>query len=111
MTAEPDLAESWTSNDTLTEWTFRLRDNLRFHDASSCTAKDVAATFAAILDPKTTSPARTNVGPIKDIVVQDDRTAVPPLSAVRRHARGAGLHERPHHSRGVRCRRYLAAVA
>src|SRR5215813_8365900 len=28
MTAEPDLAESWTSSPDLTEWTFRLRANL-----------------------------------------------------------------------------------
>ncbi len=81
MTAESDLAESWSPNDTLTEWTFRLRDNLRFHDGSPCTARDVAATFAAILDPKTASPARTNVGPIKEVVAQDDRTALFRLSA------------------------------
>ena len=37
--------------------------NLVFHDGSPCTAKDVAASFAAILDPKTASPGRTNVGP------------------------------------------------
>jgi peptide/nickel transport system substrate-binding protein len=76
MTAEPDMAESWTSNDALTEWTFRLRDNLHFHDGSPCTAKDVVATFTAILDPKTASPARTNVGPIKEAVAQDDRTVL-----------------------------------
>jgi peptide/nickel transport system substrate-binding protein len=51
MTAEPDLATSWTANAALTEWRFRLHEGVRFHDGSPCTAKDVAATFAAILDP------------------------------------------------------------
>ncbi len=81
MTAEPDLAESWSANDALTEWTFRLRDGVVFHDGSPCTAADVAATFKAILDPKTASPGRTNVGPIADVEARDARTAVFHLSA------------------------------
>lgn len=81
MTAEPDLAESWSNNPDLTEWTFRLRPNLAFHDGSPCTAKDVAATFAAILDPKTASPARTNIGPVASVTAQDELTVVFKLSA------------------------------
>lgn len=81
MTVEPDLAESWSSNPDLTEWTFRLRAGLTFHDGSPCTAKDVAATYATILDPKTASPARTNVGPIAQVTAADDRTAVFKLTA------------------------------
>ncbi|MFI5015011.1 MAG: ABC transporter substrate-binding protein [Hyphomicrobiales bacterium] len=80
MTPEPDLAESWTASLDVKEWTFRLREGLRFHDGSPCTAKDVAATFKAILDPKTASPARTNVGPIAEAVAADDRTVVFKLS-------------------------------
>jgi peptide/nickel transport system substrate-binding protein len=81
MTAEPDLAESWVANAELTEWRFRLRDGVRFHDGTPCTAKDVAASFAAILDPKTASPGRTNVGPIAEVVAEDDHTALFKLSA------------------------------
>src|SRR6516162_2575173 len=73
MSAEPDLAESWSASPDVKEWTFRLREGLRFHDGSPCTAKDVAATFKAILDPKTASPARTNVGPMGEVVAMDDR--------------------------------------
>jgi peptide/nickel transport system substrate-binding protein len=76
MTAEPDLAENWSSNAELTEWTFHLRDGLTFHDGTPCTAKDVAATFTAILDPKTASAARTNIGPVAEVRATDDRTAV-----------------------------------
>lgn len=76
MTAEPDLAESWSSNAELTEWRFRIRQGVRFHDGTPCTARDVAATFAAILDAKTASPARTNVGPVAEVTAPDEQTAV-----------------------------------
>ncbi|WP_454854904.1 ABC transporter substrate-binding protein [Rhizobium binxianense] len=80
MSIEPDLAESWTPNDGLTEWTFKLRKGVTFHDGSPFTAKDVAATFKAILDPATASPGRNNVGPISDIVAVDDLTVLFKLS-------------------------------
>ncbi len=81
MAAEPDLAESWTSSADLAEWTFKLRKGLRFHDGSRCTAADVVATFEAILDPKTASPARQNVGPIATVTAKDEATVVFTLSA------------------------------
>ncbi|PKA40012.1 ABC transporter substrate-binding protein [Rhizobium sullae] len=80
MSVEPDLAESWTPNDGLTEWTFKLRKGVTFHDGSPFTAKDVVATFKAILDPATASPGRNNVGPISDIVAVDDTTVLFELS-------------------------------
>jgi peptide/nickel transport system substrate-binding protein len=81
MTAEPDLAESWTGNAELTEWTFKLRSGLQFHDGTPCTSKDVVASFQAILDPKTASPGRTNVGPIAEVVAVDPATVVFKLSS------------------------------
>ncbi len=76
MSAEPDLAESWSATDDLTQWTFVLRQGLTFHDGNACTAADVVATFEAILDPATASPGRKNVGPIKSVTAKDDRTVV-----------------------------------
>ncbi|CAD5257019.1 Peptide/nickel transport system substrate-binding protein [Bosea sp. 62] len=81
MSAESDLAESWTNSADLTEWTFALRKGLTFHDGSPCTAADVVATFEAILDAKTASPARQNVGPIAKVTAKDDATVVFNLSA------------------------------
>jgi peptide/nickel transport system substrate-binding protein len=81
MSVEPDLAESWTPNDGLTEWTFKLRKGVTFHDGSPFTAKDVVATFKTILDPATASPGRNNVGPISDIVAVDDATVLFKLSS------------------------------
>src|SRR3981081_1791133 len=34
MTVEPDLAISWEPNAALTEWTFKLRQGVTFHDGS-----------------------------------------------------------------------------
>ena len=81
MTAEPDLAASWSANNDLTEWTFVLRPNLVFHDGSPCTSKDVAASFAVILDPKMASPGRTNVGPIASVEAKDPQTVIFHLSS------------------------------
>ncbi len=81
MAAVPDLAESWSASADLTEWTFRLRKGVVFHDGSPCTAADVAATFEAILDPKTGSPARQNVGPVDKVTATDDATVVFRLAA------------------------------
>ncbi|MEO8132919.1 MAG: ABC transporter substrate-binding protein [Betaproteobacteria bacterium] len=81
MSAEPDLAASWTSSPDLLEWTFVLRRGLTFHDGSPCTAGDVAATFEAIMDAKTASPARQNVGPIAKVTAKDAGTVVFTLSA------------------------------
>jgi peptide/nickel transport system substrate-binding protein len=81
MTAAPDLAQSWSANADLTEWRFILRQGVTFHDDTPCTAKDVAASFAAILDPNTASAGRTNVGPISEVVPEDDHTVLIRLSA------------------------------
>ncbi len=70
----PDLAESWSSNTNLTEWTFRLREGVHFHHGPELTAEDVAATFHTLLKKETLSPARRNVGPIEDISILDRRT-------------------------------------
>jgi peptide/nickel transport system substrate-binding protein len=81
MSAEPDLAESWSSSPDLTEWTFVLRKGVVFHDGSACTADDVVATFGAILDPTVGSPARQYIGPVAKVSTRDDFTVVFKLSA------------------------------
>lgn len=67
MEAVPDLAESWTSSADLTVWTFKLRAGAKFHNGQAVTANDVVTCLRAILDKKTGSPGRRNLGPIDSI--------------------------------------------
>ncbi len=41
----PLIAESWTSNEDQSVWTFTLRDGVTFHDGSACDAAAVKASF------------------------------------------------------------------
>lgn len=71
MSVEPDLATEWSSSDDLTEWTFKLRDGVKFHDGSPLTAADVVESYKALLNPDKASPARNNVGPIASVSAAD----------------------------------------
>jgi ABC-type transport system substrate-binding protein len=47
---KPSLADTWFSNDDLTEWTFQLRYGPEFSNGSKLDANDVVASFAAMWD-------------------------------------------------------------
>ncbi|MEN6570258.1 MAG: ABC transporter substrate-binding protein [Anaerolineaceae bacterium] len=47
---DPLLAESWESNQDLTQWTFHLRYDVRFSNSARFDANDVVASFSAIWD-------------------------------------------------------------
>ena len=70
----PDLAESWTPTDAARVWTFKLRPGVKFHSGRELTADDVVATFTTLLDPKTASPYRGEVGPIDRVEAVDKHT-------------------------------------
>jgi len=44
------LADTWEANADLTEWTFHLREGVKFHNGADLDANDVVATFAAQWD-------------------------------------------------------------
>jgi peptide/nickel transport system substrate-binding protein len=44
------LAESYEANEDLTEWTFKLREGVTFHDGSTLDANDVVMTYAVQWD-------------------------------------------------------------
>ena len=55
-TLVPELATAWKSNEAATEWTFTLRQNVRFHNGASFTAKDVIYTLQNVMNPAIESP-------------------------------------------------------
>ncbi|CAG4894123.1 ABC transporter substrate-binding protein [Paraburkholderia gardini] len=54
---QPALALSWQPNAKGDVWTFKLRQNVKFHDGQTFGAKDVVATFDRLADPATGSAA------------------------------------------------------
>ncbi len=49
---KPVLAESWTPNDKLDVWTFKLRQGVKFNNGQPFEAEDVVTTVERLLDPK-----------------------------------------------------------
>lgn len=69
----PRLAESWTFSDDLKEWTFKLHQNVKFHDGSPFSADDVVFTINRI-KADNTSPVRTFIRLVDKVEKVDDHT-------------------------------------
>ncbi len=72
---QPDLAESYTV-DSPTQYTFKLRKGVKFHNGRELKAADVKYSLERIADEKTASPRRTELTPIDKIETPDDYTVV-----------------------------------
>jgi len=68
------LAESWTVSEDGKTLTIKLRQGRKFHDGTPVDAKAVEFTFQRMLDPKTASPAKDQVGPLEKVTAKDDAT-------------------------------------
>jgi peptide/nickel transport system substrate-binding protein len=77
----PGLAVSWSSNASATEWTFKLRDGVKFHDGSTFDANDVVYSFERIKDPKLESPVTAMLSYVDKVVAVDPLTVTMTLSA------------------------------
>ncbi len=75
----PDLAEHWEERSP-TEFAFRLREGVRFHDGRELSSADVRYTFAWILGPANRSPHRATYERIRSIAAPDPRTVIFRLS-------------------------------
>ena len=62
----PGLAKAWKQENDKT-WLFDLVDNAIFHNGEPFTAKDVAFTFARILDGKNKLPMRVFFSPVEGV--------------------------------------------
>lgn len=96
----PLLATSWETREVEdgAEWTFHLRQGVRFHNGAPFTAADVKYTFDTLLDPETASPNAAPFSFVKEVVVVDDYTVRfitegkgAPLLGYLASAKGAGI--------------------
>ncbi len=72
LTLEPMLATSWETNDDGTEWTFNLREGVKFVDGKEFTAEDVIFTFKRLFEKE--SPLASVMAEPSNIVAVDDHT-------------------------------------
>ncbi len=69
----PGLATEWEVNEDATEYRFKLREDVTFHDGTPFNAEAVKFTFDRIVDPETQSQsAFSNIGPYKETEVVND---------------------------------------
>jgi peptide/nickel transport system substrate-binding protein len=73
---KPELLLSWTINSDVTEYTFKVREGVKFHNGSDLTSEDIKFTFDRILNEETASPLRGQLSYITDISTPDDYTVV-----------------------------------
>jgi peptide/nickel transport system substrate-binding protein len=74
LTVKPDIAESWTASEDLKTWTFKLRQDVKFHHGRLLDAEDVVATMKRILDAGTGSRARANISMVTNVEAVDPST-------------------------------------
>lgn len=73
---EPALATEWSANDDFTEWTFKLRDGVQFHDGDTLDAADVVKTFERVLAIQQNQPSTILQGKLDSVEALDDMTVV-----------------------------------
>jgi peptide/nickel transport system substrate-binding protein len=81
---EPGLATSWAVSRDGLQWTFRIREGVRFHDGTQLAARDVAESLDRVIVPghplaPSPNPApalllRGSPGVVKEILTPDQRT-------------------------------------
>jgi peptide/nickel transport system substrate-binding protein len=73
----PDLAESWQISPDARTYTFKLVENAIWHqDFGTVTSGDVKYSYERVLDPKTGSPYRAELGNIASIETPTDYSVV-----------------------------------
>ena len=72
----PELAESWESSSDASQWIFKLRRDVEFHNGKTLDAEDVIFSINHHRGKKSRSAAKGIVNPIKDITSDDKQTVV-----------------------------------
>ncbi|MCF6322221.1 MAG: ABC transporter substrate-binding protein [Rhizobiaceae bacterium] len=66
LSTRPELAEEYSANADNSEWTFKLRKGVKFHDGSPLTADDVIYSMSRHYGEKSTSTAKPLVADVKE---------------------------------------------
>ena len=74
LTTRPELAEEYSANQDNSEWTFKLRKDVRFHDGTKFSADDVIYSMGRHYGEKSTSTAKTLVADVKEWKKVDSHT-------------------------------------
>jgi peptide/nickel transport system substrate-binding protein len=81
LTVGPELATEWEANADVTEWTFKLRKGVEWHDGSKFTADDVVYSMMRHLGDDSTSKAKVLVADVTEWVKVDDYTVKAKMKA------------------------------
>ena len=73
MTYSNDLATSWEANDDFTEYTVKIRDDVKFTDDTPLTAEDVAFTYN---EAATSGASDLDFTSLENVTAKDDTTVV-----------------------------------
>ena len=73
LVGQGDLAEDWTVSDDGTEYVFKLREGVTFHNGDPFTAEDVVFTYNRSKDPEKSIQSAV-ISNVKDVVAVDDHT-------------------------------------
>jgi peptide/nickel transport system substrate-binding protein len=74
LVPQPELAEEFSANADATEWTFKLRSGVEFHDGSPLTADDVIWSMNRHLGEESVSRAKVLVANVREWVKLDNGT-------------------------------------
>ncbi len=66
LVPQPELAESFEPNSNATEWTFKIRKGVEFHDGSPLTADDVVYTMNRHRGEDSTSVFKSMLAPVEE---------------------------------------------
>lgn len=71
---KPQLSESWESNSTATEWTFKLRKGVEFHNGKTLTSADVVYTVGRHMGEKSESVIKAYMAQIDEVKADGKHT-------------------------------------
>ncbi|MGC0363858.1 peptide/nickel transport system substrate-binding protein [Rhodococcus sp. 27YEA15] len=74
--ASPVLATEWSATPDNLNWTFKIREGVKFNDGSTLVPADVVATYNRIIGPGSTSPAKGSFAGLLDTVQAQGESVV-----------------------------------